>query len=101
MSIAPDYEPRTYRGSDLDELLPKIREELGADANRRRDRAIGLLASLAALGALDQARAHEHLHVEVQVAGVDVEPLRELTIRQRLLAFAAQRLQHAKSQRMA
>ncbi|MGH2941408.1 MAG: hypothetical protein ACRDLN_01340, partial [Solirubrobacteraceae bacterium] len=32
MSTVTDYEPRTYRGSDLDELLPKIREELGPDA---------------------------------------------------------------------
>lgn len=32
------FEPRTYRGSDLDELLPKIREELGADAMVVRQR---------------------------------------------------------------
>jgi flagellar biosynthesis GTPase FlhF len=38
MSIAPDYEPRTYRGTDLDKLLPKIREELGADAMVVRQR---------------------------------------------------------------
>lgn len=38
MSIAPDYEPRTYRGSDLEELLPKIREELGSDAMVVRQR---------------------------------------------------------------
>ncbi len=38
MSIAPDFEPRTYRGTDLDELLPKIREELGADAMVVRQR---------------------------------------------------------------
>jgi flagellar biosynthesis protein FlhF len=33
-----DLEPRTYRGSDLDELLPKIREELGPDAIVLRQR---------------------------------------------------------------
>jgi flagellar biosynthesis GTPase FlhF len=32
MSTVTEYEPRTYRGTDLDELLPKIREELGPDA---------------------------------------------------------------------
>src|SRR3954447_26189715 len=32
------YEPRTYRGSDLEELLPKIREELGSDAMVVRQR---------------------------------------------------------------
>jgi flagellar biosynthesis GTPase FlhF len=35
---ATDFEPRTYRGSDLDELLPKIREELGPDAMVVRQR---------------------------------------------------------------
>ena len=40
MSIAAptDFEPRTYRGSDLDELLPRIREELGPDAMVVRQR---------------------------------------------------------------
>jgi flagellar biosynthesis protein FlhF len=33
-----DLEPRTYRGTDLDELLPKIREELGPDAIVLRQR---------------------------------------------------------------
>jgi flagellar biosynthesis protein FlhF len=33
-----DLEPRTYRGSDLEELLPKIREELGPDAIVLRQR---------------------------------------------------------------
>jgi flagellar biosynthesis GTPase FlhF len=38
MSTVTDLEPRTYRGSDLDELLPKIREELGPDAIVLRQR---------------------------------------------------------------
>lgn len=39
MSSTPtDFEPRTYRGSDLEELLPKIREELGPDAIVLRQR---------------------------------------------------------------
>jgi flagellar biosynthesis protein FlhF len=38
MSTVTDFEPRTYRGSDLDELLPKIREELGPDAMVVRQR---------------------------------------------------------------
>jgi hypothetical protein len=33
-----DLEPRTYRGTDLEELLPKIREELGPDAIVLRQR---------------------------------------------------------------
>ncbi len=37
-SVPLDIEPRTYRGRDLDELLPKIREELGADAIVLRQR---------------------------------------------------------------
>ncbi|HUR84817.1 MAG TPA: hypothetical protein VMY78_05690 [Solirubrobacteraceae bacterium] len=35
---AVDNEPRTYRGTNLDELLPKIREELGPDAIVLRQR---------------------------------------------------------------
>jgi flagellar biosynthesis protein FlhF len=35
---ANDFEPRTYRGSALEELLPKIREELGPDAMVVRQR---------------------------------------------------------------
>jgi flagellar biosynthesis GTPase FlhF len=38
MSAVTDNEPRTYRGNDLDELLPKIREELGPDAIVLRQR---------------------------------------------------------------
>jgi hypothetical protein len=38
MSAVTDNEPRTYRGNDLDELLPKIREELGSDAIVLRQR---------------------------------------------------------------
>jgi flagellar biosynthesis GTPase FlhF len=33
-----EFEPRTYRGSDLEELLPKIRAELGPDAMVVRQR---------------------------------------------------------------
>ena len=43
----------------------------------------------------------EHLDVEVQVAGVDPEPLRELAVRERLVALAAEHLEHAQPQRMA
>ena len=39
--------------------------------------------------------------MEVQVAGVDVEPLRELAIRQRLAALVAEHLEHSQSERMA
>ncbi|MEA2154098.1 MAG: hypothetical protein QOE11_238, partial [Solirubrobacteraceae bacterium] len=38
MSTQTDFSPRTYRGTDLDELLPKIREELGPDAMVVRQR---------------------------------------------------------------
>ncbi len=37
-AAAVDNEPRTYRGTNLDELLPKIREELGPDAIVLRQR---------------------------------------------------------------
>ena len=43
----------------------------------------------------------EHLDVEVQVAGIDVEPLRELAVRQRLAALAAEHLEHPEPERMA
>jgi flagellar biosynthesis protein FlhF len=36
--MSTDLEPRTYRGTDLEELLPKIREELGPDAIVLRQR---------------------------------------------------------------
>jgi hypothetical protein len=39
--------------------------------------------------------------VEVQVARVDVEPLRELAIRQRLAALAAEHLEHSEPERVA
>jgi flagellar biosynthesis GTPase FlhF len=38
MSTVTDNEPRTYRGADLEELLPKIRAELGPDAVVLRQR---------------------------------------------------------------
>ena len=38
MSSLTDNEPRTYRGTDLEELLPKIRAELGHDAIVLRQR---------------------------------------------------------------
>jgi hypothetical protein len=38
MTVAAYGEPRTYRGSSLDEVLPRIREELGADAVILRER---------------------------------------------------------------
>ena len=38
MSTMTNNEPRTYRGTDLEELLPKIRAELGPDAIVMRQR---------------------------------------------------------------
>ena len=70
------------------------------DADGARDRTVRLLAAFAALGRLDQPGAEEHLDVEVEMARVDVEPLRELAVRQRLAAFAAEHLEHAKPERM-
>jgi flagellar biosynthesis GTPase FlhF len=37
-NASSDYEPRTYRGSAIDDLLPRIREELGPDAIVMRQR---------------------------------------------------------------
>ena len=59
------------------------REQRRRDAHRPRDCAVRLLAALAAVGQLDQARAQQHPDVEVQVAGIDAEAARELAIRQR------------------
>ena len=39
--------------------------------------------------------------MEVQVPGIDVEPLGELAVRQRLAALVAEHLEHAEPQRMA
>ena len=39
--------------------------------------------------------------MEVQVAGIDVEPLRQLPVRQRLSALAAEHLEHSQPERMA
>jgi hypothetical protein len=39
--------------------------------------------------------------VEVQVARIDVEPLRELPVRQRLAALAAEHLEHSQPERVA
>ena len=71
------------------------------DAHGARDRAVRLLAALAALGQLDQAGAQQHPHVEVQVPGVDAEPLRQLPVRQVLGVARAEHLEHAQAQRMA
>ena len=76
-------------------------EQLGPDANGAGDRAVGLLAPPAALGAFDQAGSEEHLDVEVQVAGIDVELLRQLAVGQALAALVAEHLEHTKAERMA
>jgi len=73
-----DNEPRTYRGHDLEELLPKIREELGPDAIvlRQRDgldggiggffqkRCVEVVARRAAKAQADQRAADEAKYQE-------------------------------------
>src|SRR5215208_6733386 len=75
-------------------------EQLGADTDGARHRAIGLLAAFAAVGPLDQAGAKEHPDVEVQMAGVDGELLGELAVRQRLARLVPEHLEHSESKRM-
>ena len=53
------------------------------------------------VGELDQARLQQHADVEVKMAGIDAEPLRELTVRELPVAFLAEHLEHADAQRMA
>ena len=72
--------------------------DLGPDLAVLRDRPVGLLAPVG-LGELDQPRAVQHAHVEVQVARVDREPRRELAVRQRLVR-RAEHLQHLQPERM-
>ena len=50
-------------------------------------------------GAFDQARTMEHANVEVEVARIDAEPLRELAVRQRF-RMRAELLEHAEPERM-
>ena len=76
-------------------------QELGSDPDRGRNSAVGLLAPLPARGGLDEAGSQEHLDVEVKVARIDAEALCELAIGQRVLALAAEHLEHAQAQRVA
>ena len=78
------------------------REQLRRNSEDFRDGAVRLLASAPVrVRELDQPCLEQHAHVEVQVAGVDAEPLGELTVRQLPVAFLAEHLQHAHAQRMA
>jgi len=74
--------------------------ELRRDANRLRRRAVRLLATLSPVGELDQPRLLKHPHMEVQVPGVDAQPLRQLAVRQRL-GVRAQFFEHSQPKRMA
>jgi hypothetical protein len=51
--------------------------------------------------ALDQPGPHEHLDVEVQMAGIDSESLGELSVRELPVAFLTEHLEHAHPQRVA
>ena len=79
---------------------PGRREQLGRDPDRVRDRAVGLLAAVAAFDALDQPDLEQCADVEVEVPGVDLEALRELAIRERLVVLAEE-LEHSEAERMA
>ena len=72
--------------------------DVGADAEVRRGRPVGLLAP-APGDRLDQPGAGEHPHVEVQVARIDLEPAGELAVRERLVR-SAERLEHLQPERM-
>jgi len=47
------------------------------------------------VGELDQAGLEQHAHMEVEMAGVDAEPLRQLPVGQLPVAFLAEHLEHA------
>ncbi len=77
-----------HRGVDVRRAGP---EQLGRDADCLRDCAVGLLAGAAGAGGrLDQPRAHEHANVEVQVPGIHVQAVRELSVRELFTGFAEQ-----------
>src|SRR5437016_5930846 len=69
--------------------------------DRPRDRAVGLLTALPAVGEIDQTGPQQHSDVEVQVPRVDSQPLSELAVRQRPLLALAQHLENPQPQRMA
>ena len=52
-------------------LVALVCASSSGDADRVRERAVRLLAAVAAVDALDQARLQQRAHVEVEVAGVD------------------------------
>src|SRR5205823_965339 len=76
------------------------RRQLRGDADRLRNRAVGLLAAAFDISELDQPGALEHADVEMEVAGIDIEPLCELTVRQRF-AVRAELFEDAEAQRVA
>src|SRR5205823_4265441 len=78
---------REARGADL---LP--------DVEVLRNRAVRLLPACRGRQ-LDQARAVQHAHVEVEMAGVDGQPRCELSVRQGLLGLA-EHLQHLQPERV-
>ena len=65
-----------------------------------RHGAVRLLAPAAPFGELDQSRVEQHPDVEVQVPGVDAEPVRELAVRQLVALVGAERLEDAQPERM-
>jgi len=86
----------------LDVARAARREQPGRYAEDLRDGAVRLFASASVLvGELDQSGLQQHADVEVQVPGVDAEPLGELTVRELPVAFLAEHLQHTHAQRMA
>ena len=76
------------------------RNELRRHAHRPRDCAVRLLTALPAVGEIDQPGPQQHPDVEVQVAGVDAQPLGELAVRQRALLALAEHLEDTQPQRV-
>src|SRR5262249_11997184 len=73
--------------------------DLRADLQVLGHRAVGLLAP-AGGHALDQPRAIKHPHVEMEVPGIDRQPLGQIAVRQRLVRLA-EHLEHLEPKRMA
>ena len=76
------------------EVDPAVVEFARGVVGERRNRAF------VEIGRNDQAGLEQHANVEMQMAGVDSEPLGELTVRQLPFAFLAEHLQDAHPQRV-
>ena len=71
------------------------RDQLRRDAHLPRHGPVRLLSPAASVGELDQPCREQHPDVEVQVPGIDAEPVRELPVRQLVALVGAEGLEDA------